>query len=121
VRFFSQRTVLRDKLGDCSGSKADVTLSNSDVRFTPESRHWLRDLGCPLCANRRLRCSINQNTLPGIQITGRKPHPSTGLDGRIDFKNEAIGERSDLPHHRSVQSIYAVVGEAHNPPQPMRR
>ena len=33
------------------GSKADVTLLNFDVRFTPESGHPVAHLGCPLWAN----------------------------------------------------------------------
>ena len=32
------------------GSKADMTLSIRDVRFTPESGHLRATLGCPLCA-----------------------------------------------------------------------
>ena len=40
-----------------------------------------------------------------IQIIGRKPHTPTGLDGRIGFKNKAIRERSDLPHHSSLPNI----------------
>ena len=32
------------------GSKADVTLLNFDVRFTPKSGHCRARLGCPLCA-----------------------------------------------------------------------
>jgi hypothetical protein len=35
----------------CFGSEADVTLSNFDVRFTPESRHCQATVGCPLWAN----------------------------------------------------------------------
>jgi hypothetical protein len=35
------------------GSKADVTLLNFDVRFTPESGHSVAHLGCPLRANSR--------------------------------------------------------------------
>jgi len=34
----------------CSGSKADVTLLNFDLRFTPESGHSSVQLGCPLWA-----------------------------------------------------------------------
>jgi hypothetical protein len=40
-----------------------------------------------------------------IQIVGRKPHASTGLDGWIGFKNKAIRERSDLAHHSSLTSV----------------
>jgi hypothetical protein len=36
--------------GVCFGSKADVTLLNFDVCFTPESGHCRARLGCPLCA-----------------------------------------------------------------------
>jgi hypothetical protein len=32
------------------GSKADVTLWDRDVRFTPKSGHWRASVGCPLCA-----------------------------------------------------------------------
>src|SRR5262249_51150523 len=32
------------------GSKADIHPPSADVRFTPESRHQLGTLGCPLCA-----------------------------------------------------------------------
>src|SRR6516165_8592805 len=31
-------------------SKADITARSIDVRFTPESGHWLSAAGCPLCA-----------------------------------------------------------------------
>jgi hypothetical protein len=40
-----------------------------------------------------------------IQIIGRKPHASTGLNGWISFENHAIQERSDLPHHSGFPSI----------------
>ena len=33
------------------GSKADMALTNCDVRFTPNSGHLRRVRGCPLCAN----------------------------------------------------------------------
>jgi hypothetical protein len=33
------------------GPKADVTLLNFDVRFTPESGHPMRHSECPLWAN----------------------------------------------------------------------
>ena len=56
-----------------------------------------------------------------IQIIGRKPHAPAGLDGWIGFKNNTIREYSDLPRHSSLPSIQAVVGEAHNRLQPMRR
>jgi hypothetical protein len=36
------------------GSKADVTLLNFDVRFTPESGHRGARFGCPLWANNGL-------------------------------------------------------------------
>jgi hypothetical protein len=32
------------------GSDADIAARPRDVRFTPESGHWLRVLGSPLCA-----------------------------------------------------------------------
>ena len=38
-------------LNFCCGSKADVTLSNFDVRFTPKSGHSPTPSGCPLWAN----------------------------------------------------------------------
>jgi len=42
------------------GSKADVTLLNFDVRFTPESGHSSRQSECPLCAiSRHMQCSKN--------------------------------------------------------------
>jgi hypothetical protein len=47
----------------------------------------------------------SQCVIVDIQIIGRKLHASTGLDGRIDFKNKAIRERPGLPHHSSLQSI----------------
>jgi hypothetical protein len=40
-----------------------------------------------------------------IQIIGREPHATTGLDCRIGFKDKAIRERSDLPHHFSLPNI----------------
>jgi hypothetical protein len=33
-----------------SASKADISECLSDIRFTPESGHWLSVSGCPLCA-----------------------------------------------------------------------
>jgi len=38
----------------------------------------------------------------------------TGLNGWIGFKNNAIRERSDLPHYSSLPSIQAMVGESQN-------
>jgi len=35
------------------GSKADIDTRESNVRFTPESGHWLSMSGCPLCAKSR--------------------------------------------------------------------
>jgi hypothetical protein len=40
-----------------------------------------------------------------IQIIGREPHATTGLDCRIGFKDKAIRERPDLPHHFSLPNI----------------
>jgi hypothetical protein len=40
------------------GSKADISLSCRDVRFTPKSGHRSAPSGCPLCAKSRLmHCS----------------------------------------------------------------
>jgi len=39
-----------DRSHVCSGSTADVTLLNFDVRFTPESRHSPTRSGCLLWA-----------------------------------------------------------------------
>jgi hypothetical protein len=47
----------------------------------------------------------SQCVIVDIQIIGRKPHASTGLNGWIGFENKAIRERSDLPHHASLPSI----------------
>ena len=33
------------------GSKADIALAKSDVRFTPKSGHCRATFGCPLCAD----------------------------------------------------------------------
>jgi hypothetical protein len=35
------------------GSKADIEAPSSDVRFTPESGHWLSATGCPLGGQKR--------------------------------------------------------------------
>src|SRR5262249_12144626 len=35
------------------GSEADIRQRQTDVRFTPKSRHWLNASGCPLCATSR--------------------------------------------------------------------
>jgi hypothetical protein len=43
-------TPLANRRDFCCGSKADVTLLNFDVRFTPNSGHRLRTLGCLLWA-----------------------------------------------------------------------
>ena len=37
------------------GPKADIRGALPDVRFTPESRHRLTELGCPLCAK---KCTV---------------------------------------------------------------
>jgi hypothetical protein len=56
-------------------------------------------------------CSIeaekiqSQSVIVDIQMIGRKPHASTGLDSWIGFKNKAIRERSDLPNQSSLPSI----------------
>jgi hypothetical protein len=47
----------------------------------------------------------SQCVIVDIQIIGRKPHAPTGLNGWVGFKNKAIRERSDLPHHSSLPSI----------------
>jgi hypothetical protein len=39
------------------GSLADIEARQSDVRFTPESRHWRTTLGCRLCAISDIRKS----------------------------------------------------------------
>ena len=48
------------------GSKADMTALSRDVRYTPNSRHGLERVGCPLCANSghcsvRLGCPLSAN------------------------------------------------------------
>jgi hypothetical protein len=41
------------------GSKADIALVKSDVRFTPKSGHWNLLAKCLLCAiSRLMQCSI---------------------------------------------------------------
>jgi hypothetical protein len=46
---------VRAALADVSyGSSTDIEAPSSDVRFTPESGHWLGVSGCPLCANNGL-------------------------------------------------------------------
>jgi len=47
LRFSLQAT---ERLIVALGSELDVPLCPHDVRFTPESGHWLREFGCPLCA-----------------------------------------------------------------------
>jgi hypothetical protein len=44
-----------------SGSKADLTLSNYDVRFTPESGLSNAAVECPLCARSRHRSCEREN------------------------------------------------------------
>ena len=36
-----------------------VILRETDVRFTPESGHWLSVSGCPLCAKSRLMLAVS--------------------------------------------------------------
>ena len=50
------RFQIRGAHRDCNvrfGSKADIDACSGDVRFTPESGHWLSALRCPLCAKSR--------------------------------------------------------------------
>ena len=56
------------------GSKADVTLLNFDVRFTPESGHSLRQSECPFWAN-----SGRGNRADGCLFSGVKRTPQIGL------------------------------------------
>jgi hypothetical protein len=47
-----RQAYVHGKFGDVrSGSKADVTLLNFDVRFTPESGHRRATAECPLMAD----------------------------------------------------------------------
>jgi hypothetical protein len=51
-----------------NGSKADVTLLNFDVRFAPNSGHWLSVSGCPLCADfvAEVRCRLIWSVIPSL-------------------------------------------------------
>jgi hypothetical protein len=49
-----------------NGSKADVTLSNFDVRFAPESAHSPTRSGCLLWAKRRHRSWPGNDAPPFI-------------------------------------------------------
>jgi len=46
------------------GSKADIQSKKHDVRFTPESGHWLSASGCPLCANSGHRFGLAHSITP---------------------------------------------------------
>jgi hypothetical protein len=57
-----------------SGSKADISLSPTDVRFTPESGHGSARSRCPLCAksgHSALRQSLLFDHLVGASEHGR--------------------------------------------------
>jgi hypothetical protein len=40
-------------------------------------------------------------------MIGRKPQATTDPDGWIGFQNKAIRERSDLPYHASLRSLWS--------------
>jgi hypothetical protein len=47
-----------------NGSNADIAERETNVRFTPESGHWLSGLRCPLSAGGGHRCHRCVLTLP---------------------------------------------------------
>ena len=65
------------------GSKADVTLLNFDVRFTPESGHPSAQSKCPLWATSRQSAS-QQNCLFDHLV-------GTYKQGRRDFETKRSG------------------------------
>jgi hypothetical protein len=54
----SKKRMVRHVTNVRFGSLADIVPCRRDVRFTPESGHWLIASECPLCANSGLmHCS----------------------------------------------------------------
>ena len=62
-----------------SGSKADVTILNFDVRFTPESGHSLQQSECPLWANTEL---MHRSTRHPYSITSSATASNDGGTSR---------------------------------------
>jgi hypothetical protein len=58
------------------GSKADMTLWNRDVRFTPESRHCSAPVGCSLCARSRHSTAYSITSPVVASIVGGKANPT---------------------------------------------
>ena len=97
---------VKQTLIECAAMSVNDSKQTSGLR-TMRSQIKARLSGCSLSADRRHRSIEVQSkyVIVDIQIIGRKPHPSTGLDGRIGFKNKAIREASDLTHRSSLPSI----------------
>src|SRR6516225_7248770 len=94
----------RTRATNCPPSGVKQTLIECAAMSVNDST---RLSGCSLSADRRHRSIEVQSkyVIVDIQIIGRKPHASTGLDRWICFKNKAIRERSNLPHYCRLQSI----------------
>jgi hypothetical protein len=45
------RAIVAGQTGSLEVVKMALEFASIDVRFTPESRHQMRPLGCPLCAD----------------------------------------------------------------------
>jgi hypothetical protein len=74
------------------GSKADVTLLNFDVRFTPESGHPMRHSECLLWAITGLmRCSKDRDGPAAIDLPTRAEEEQVRLSVRPSaFQSEMI-------------------------------
>src|SRR5215469_17393972 len=66
------------------GSKSDIARDQLNVRFTPESGHWLSVSGCPLCAKSRHYAAQQKPSIVSLVLT---PHIGRG----------GIKEMSDEP------------------------
>ena len=66
-------------------SKADVTLLDFDVRFTPESGHSLRPSECPLWAISALAAKGDVVRQP------RRPAARGARKGPLDFRHPHLG------------------------------
>src|SRR6516165_2794975 len=102
----NQLSAFGGKADECAAMSINDSKQTSGLR-TMKSQIKARLSGCSLSADRRHRSIEVQSkyVIVDIQIIGRKPHASTGLDRWICFKNKAIRERSNLPHYCRLQSI----------------
>jgi hypothetical protein len=74
------------------GSKADIEAPFANVRFTPESRHRLNVLECPLCAKSGLMHCSNS-----VVIRSPRPGALAKVWVRADQKSRRSQQRAEQP------------------------